>query len=85
MERFLGEWVQTLPETGARLPVAWLVAGQVADELELIQPNRARDTAREADLILRLAELRPDTDDPEPHTPGARRRTWRRTDPEFPG
>jgi hypothetical protein len=85
VEQFLGDWVQTLPEPAARLPAAWLDAGQVAAELELIQRNRARETAREADLILRLAELRPDTDDPPEGTPGARRRTWRRTDPEFVG
>jgi Domain of unknown function (DUF222) len=85
VERFLGDWVQTLPEPAARLPVACLDDGQVAAELELLQRNRARETAREADLILRLAELRPDVDDPEPGTPGARRRTWRRTDAEFAG
>jgi hypothetical protein len=57
----------------------------VAAELGRLQRNRARDAAREADLILRLAELRPDTDDPPEGGPGARNRTWRKTDPEFPG
>ena len=45
----------------------------MAAELGRIERNRARDAAREAELILRLAELRPDTDDPPPGTPGARR------------
>jgi hypothetical protein len=79
------DWVVVQPEPDPRPPV-WSLDGEgVAAELERLQRNRARDTAREADLILRLAELRPDTDDPEPGSPGARRRTWRKTDPEFPG
>jgi hypothetical protein len=79
------DWVVVQPEPDWRPPV-WSLDGEgVAAELERIQRNRARDTAREADLILRLAELRPDTDDPPEGTPGARRRTWRKTDPEFPG
>jgi Domain of unknown function (DUF222) len=84
-EELVLDWVSFQPEPDPRPPV-WSLDGEgVAAELERIQRNRARETAREADLILRLAELRPDTDDPEPGTPGARRRTWRRTDPEFPG
>jgi len=74
------DWVSFQPEPDPRPPV-WSLDGEgVAAELERIQRNRARETAREAELILRLAELRPDTDDPEPGTPGARRRTWRKTD-----
>ena len=38
-----------------------------------------------AELIRRLAELRPDVDDPAPGSPGARSRTWRKTEPEFAG
>jgi hypothetical protein len=79
------DWVVSRPEPGPRLPVSLLGDREVAAELGQIQRNRARDAAREADLILRLAELRPDGDDPEPGSPGARSRTWRRSDPEFPG
>src|SRR4051794_35720658 len=85
VEGFLIDWVRTRPEADPRLPVSSLNAGEVAAELGLIQRNRAREVAREADLILRLAELRPDADDPPPGTAGGRRRGWRKTDPEFPG
>jgi hypothetical protein len=85
LEGFLIDWVVTQPERAPRLPVAWLDDEGVAAELLRIERDRARDAAREADLILRLAELRPDVDDPKPGTPGARSRAWRRTDPEFPG
>lgn len=84
-EGLLIDWVATQPEPRWRTPAAWLDDEQVCAELGQIERNRARDTAREADLILRLAELRPDTDDPPPGSPGARSRTWRKTDPEFAG
>ena len=79
------DWVRILPEHDPRLPVSWLGDEEVAAELAQIQRNRAREVAREAELILRLAELRPDVDDPQSGTPGARSRTWRKTDAEFPG
>ncbi|WP_041775767.1 HNH endonuclease [Blastococcus saxobsidens] len=85
VEGLVLDWVRTQPEPDPRLPVSWLDDEEVAAELARIQRNRARDAAREADLILRLAELRPDVDDPPPGAPGARNRAWRRTDPEFPG
>jgi hypothetical protein len=85
VEGFVLDWVLLQPEPRRRLPTSWLADPEVAAELEQIQRNRARDAAREAELILRLAELRPDVDDPEPGSPGARSRTWRKTDPEFPG
>jgi NAD(P)H-dependent FMN reductase len=85
VEGILLDWVVSRPEPDPRLPASWLSDQHVAAELEKIQRNRARDAAREAELILRLAELRPDIDDPEPGSPGARSRTWRKTDPEFPG
>src|SRR5689334_15397274 len=53
------DWVVTRPEPALRLPVSWLADREVATELKQIQRNRARDAAREAELILRLAELRP--------------------------
>ena len=85
VEDLVLDWVLIQPEPDPRPPVWALDDEGVAAELERIQRNRARDTAREADLILRLAELRPDSDDPQPCAPGARSRTWRRTDPQFPG
>jgi hypothetical protein len=85
VEAFVLDWVRVQPEPDPRLPVSWLGGEEVAAELALIQRNRAREVAREAELILRLAELRPDVDDPQPGTPGARSRSWRRTDAEFAG
>lgn len=85
VEALLAGWLSIGLEPAPPLPVASFDDVQVAAELERIQRNRARETAREAELILRLAELRPDADDPPPGTPGGRSRTWRRTDPEFPG
>jgi hypothetical protein len=84
IEGYLVDWVSVQPEPDPRLPAAWADDVQVAARLQQIERNRARETAEEAELILRLAELRPDDDDPRPGTPGARG-TWRRTDPEFPG
>ena len=85
VEGFLIDWAQIPSEPELRLPAAFLDDAGVAAELGRIQRNRARETAREAELIHRLAELRPDDDDPPPGTPGARRPGWRTTDPEFPG
>ena len=85
VEGVVFDWVVSRPELDPRVPVSWLGDQAVAAELIRIQRNRARDAAREADLILRLAELRPEVVDPPPGTPGARNRTWRKTDPEFPG
>jgi hypothetical protein len=79
------DWVVSRPEPPPRLPVSWLADHEVAAELGQLQRNRARDAAREAELILRLAQLRPDVDDPVPGSPGARSRTWRKTAPEFAG
>jgi hypothetical protein len=85
VEGVLIDWVYPQREPDPLPPVAWLDDAHVARELGRIQRDRARQTAREAELILRLAELRPDTDDPPEGTAGARRRTWRKTDAEFPG
>src|SRR3954466_3897665 len=52
--------------------------------LQLIQRQRARAAAEEAEFILRLAALCPDTEDPPPDHPGARKTSWR-TGREFPG
>jgi hypothetical protein len=85
VEGVLIDWVSAHPESHLDLPAEWLDDEQVAAELGRIQRDRARQTAREAELILRMAELRPDTDDPPPGSAGARRRSWRKTDPEFAG
>ncbi len=48
----------------------------LATELQEVQRRRAADTAYEAELILALATARPATADPQPTSPGARRRGW---------
>jgi hypothetical protein len=85
VEGFVFDWVAAQPEPDPRLPVSWLDDVEVVAELARIQRNRAREAAREAELILRLADLRPDVDDRQPGAPGARSRAWRKSDPEFPG
>src|SRR3954449_10992093 len=56
-----------------------------AARLQLIQRQRSRAAAEEAEFILRLAELCPDADDPPPDHPGAARSYWRSARSEFPG
>jgi hypothetical protein len=48
----------------------------MAAELQGLQRRRARDTAREAELIMGLARERPASGDPAPGTPGARKPGW---------
>src|SRR3954469_1574641 len=84
VEGMLLDWVRTRPTPEPRLPVSWLSAEEKAAELQRIQANRARDAAREAELILALAADRPDELDPPPGTPGARRGSWK-PDGELPG
>src|SRR6476661_367626 len=67
------------------LEPAELSKSQCADRLQLIQQRRARDAAEEAEVILRMAHLTPDDEDPGPGTPGARSPRWRQTDPAFAG
>ncbi|TKJ16524.1 HNH endonuclease, partial [Blastococcus sp. CCUG 61487] len=57
-----------------RLPVEVLSPEQAAAELERVQARKAMDAAYEAELVMVLAAARPDTDDPPPGHPGARRR-----------
>lgn len=64
---------------------AELSKAQCAARLQLIQQRRARDAAEEAEVILRMAQLTPDDEDPPPGTPGARSPQWRQTDPAFAG
>src|SRR5919205_1744112 len=84
VEGALVDWVRTQPTPEPRPPVSWMSAEEKAEELQRIQRNRARDAAREAELILGLAADRPDELDPPPGTPGARRGSWR-PDGELPG
>ena len=84
VEGVLVDWVDVQPEHAPRLPAFWLTDKEIAARLAQIERNRAKETAEEAELILRMADLRPDGEDPAPGTPGARR-AWRQTDPEFPG
>src|SRR3954463_6083173 len=84
VEGMLLDRVRTRPTPDPRLPVSWLSAGEKAAELQRIQANRARDAAREAELILALAADRPEELDPLQGTPGAPRGTWN-PDGELPG
>src|SRR3954447_25581357 len=84
VEGMLVDWVRTRPTPEPRLPVSWLSDEEKAEELQRIQRNRARDAAREAELILALPAHRPDELDPPPGTPGARRGSWK-PDGELPG
>src|SRR4051812_19768118 len=84
VEGMVVDWVRTRPTPEPRLPVSWLSPEEKAEELQRIQANRARDAAREAELILSLAADRSDELDPPPGTPGARRGSWR-PDGELPG
>src|SRR4051812_42021231 len=84
LEGVLVDWVGTQPVAEPRLPVAWLSRQQKAAELAGIERSRAMRTAREAELILGLAEDCPEELDLPPEAPGARR-DWRQTEPEFPG
>src|SRR4051812_21965273 len=67
-------------QTAARPPKE-----RTAAALQLIQRQRAVAAAAEAEFILRLAQLCPDSDDPPPDHPGARRTYWRSARSEFPG
>src|SRR4051794_32685716 len=84
LEGVLVDWVRTQPAAEPRLPVSWLSKQQKATELARLQRGRAMQTAREAELILGLAEDCPEELDLPPERPGARR-SWRHTQPEFPG
>src|SRR3954449_8194017 len=84
VEGLLVDWVRTVPTPEPRLPVAWLSAEEKAEELQRLQRNRARDAAREAELILAPAADRPEELDPPPGTPGSRRGSWQ-PDGALPG
>ena len=85
LEGVLVDWVVTRPTGEPRLPVAFLSAEEKVAELQRIQAERAKLSAREAEVMLGFAGDRPDDRDPQPGTPGAASTEWRQTDPEFPG
>ncbi|MGY1801977.1 DUF222 domain-containing protein [Blastococcus sp. SYSU D00922] len=74
VEGLLLDWALERDVTIERLPVEAMTAGQLAAELQRLQARKAMDAAYEAELIMALAADRPDTDDPPPGHPGARRR-----------
>src|SRR3954466_11958500 len=84
VEGMLLDWVRTRPTPEPRLPVSWLSAEEKAAELQRLQANRARDAAREAELILPWPPTGPPSWPPHPGTPGARRGSWQ-PDGELPG
>ncbi|RZU33270.1 HNH endonuclease signature motif containing protein [Blastococcus saxobsidens] len=66
--------LQACPPSVQRLPVGVLSDSEIAAELERVQARRAMDCAYEAELLMALAANRPDSEDPPPGHPGARRR-----------
>lgn len=77
VEGALVGWLLERPPQVPRLPVDVLSAAEKAAELQRLQRLQARkamDAAYEAELVMGLAADRPDTEDPPPGHPGARRR-----------
>ena len=74
VEGALVGWLLERPPEVPRLPVTVLTAAEKATELQRLQARKAMDAAYEAELVMALAADRPDTDDPPPGHPGARRR-----------
>ncbi|MGY1706287.1 DUF222 domain-containing protein [Geodermatophilus sp. SYSU D00697] len=78
------DWSVAQPLPDRRLPVALLSREQKAAELQRVQAQKATIAAYEAELVLGLADDTPDTLDPPPGHPGARRGSWA-PDAELPG
>ncbi|MBN1097339.1 DUF222 domain-containing protein [Blastococcus sp. TML/C7B] len=76
VEGVLIDWSLDQPVRNGRLPVGVLSKRQVAEELRRQDRRRAMDAGYEAELILRMAELTSDEDDPPVGTPGARTPGW---------
>jgi hypothetical protein len=72
------------PPITQRLPVGLLTRQEKAAELQRLQARKAMDAAYEAELVLGLADDTPDTLDPPPGHPGAKKGSWA-PDPELPG
>ncbi|MGY1689444.1 DUF222 domain-containing protein [Geodermatophilus sp. SYSU D01105] len=84
LEGLLVAWFGDRPLLGQRLPVSALTRSQKAAELQRVQRARAMCAAYEAELVMGLADDTPDTLDPPPGHPGARRGSWA-PDAELPG
>ncbi|SDO22013.1 HNH endonuclease signature motif containing protein [Geodermatophilus sp. DSM 45219] len=84
LEGLLVDWLVDQPLLGARLPVSMLTRAQKAAELQRVISARAMAAAYEAELVLGLADDSPDTLDPPPGHPGARKGSWA-ADTELPG
>src|SRR3712207_585013 len=84
VEGLLVDWSIEQPLPDRRLPVGLLTRAQKAAELRRVQARRAMDAAYEAELVLGLADDTPDTLDPPPDQPGARKGSWA-PDAELPG
>ena len=84
IEGFLIDWVRAQPAPDPRLPVPWLSKQEKAAELQRVQRRKAMEAAREAELILGMAEDTPDRFDPPPDSPGAKKGGWA-ADNELPG
>ncbi len=69
----LGWLLQQSPSV-RRLPVGVMSPEEAATELQRVQQRKAMEAAYEAELVMAVAAGRPDTDDPPPGHPGARRR-----------
>jgi hypothetical protein len=84
MEGVLVDWAHAQPADLPRLPVELLSREQKAAELQRLQARKAMDAAYEAELVLGLADDTPDTLDPPPDRPGAKKGSWA-PEPELPG
>ncbi|MGK5115722.1 HNH endonuclease, partial [Geodermatophilus sp. CPCC 205506] len=84
VEGALVGWCLEQPATNSRLPVALLTKAEKAAEMQRLQARKAMDAAYEAELVLGLADDTPDTGDPPPGSPGAKRGSWA-PDAELPG
>ncbi|MCV2488325.1 hypothetical protein OF117_03035 [Geodermatophilus sp. YIM 151500] len=84
VEGLLLDWSIARPRPGRRLPVGLPSREQKAAELQRVQAEKASIAAYEAELVLGLADDAPDTLDPPPDHPGARRGS-RAPDAELPG
>ncbi|MGK5170421.1 HNH endonuclease, partial [Geodermatophilus sp. CPCC 205761] len=76
IEQLLVGWLGERPLLGGRLPVALLTRAQKAAELQRVQRAKAVCAGYEAELVLGLADDTPDSGDPPPGGPGAKRGSW---------
>jgi hypothetical protein len=84
LEAGLVGWLLERRPTSARLPVGLLTREEKAAELQRLQARKSMDAAYEAELVMGLADDTPDTLDPPPGHPGAKRGSWA-PDAELPG